>query len=79
MKLFILNKEKFNSAFCVENGFQKIIHQRAFKELKKKVESENSIPILLMPDMNAHSIVVFDFVSVSKDKQTFYYNFKGIL
>ena len=78
MKLFILNKEKLDSAFCHQDEHSKAVHQRAFNQLKKSIEAYKSIPLILKPELNVDAIAIFDFKSVSDDKETFYYEFKGI-
>jgi hypothetical protein len=78
MKLFILNKEKLDSAFCYQDEHSKTIHQRAFNQLKKSIEAYKSIPLFLKPDLDVDSIAVFEFVSVDKKKNVYFYEFNGI-
>jgi len=76
MKLFVLNKKKFD-LLNDDAEFLKTIHKRAFNELKNSIDAYQSIPLFLMPELNIDSIVVFEFVSVDKKNNIYFYEFKG--
>ena len=76
MKLFILNKKKFD-LLNDDPEFLKTIHQRAFNELKNSIDAYQSIPLFLNPDLNVDAVVVFEFISVDKKKEVYFYEFKG--
>lgn len=73
MKLFILNKEDFESVFAHEPELSKKIHRRAYNELKLSLDAYNSIPKMLTPNYDENGIVLFDFVSFKNE--TYFYSF----
>lgn len=72
MKLFITNKQYFESVF--ENlELTKQIHKKAFNELKNSIDLNNSIPLLLTPNYDDDGICLFDFINKKSD--IFFYEF----
>ena len=76
MKLFILNKKKFD-LLSDDPKFLKTIHQRAFNYLKNSIDAYKAIPLFLNTDLDVDSIAVFEFVSVDKKKDVYFYEFQG--
>lgn len=78
MKLFITNKKDFDNVFNdeINNRYKtsKEIHQEAFNILKKSLDINNSIPLLLMPSYKDDGVVLFDFVTKKEDVYFYEYN-----
>jgi hypothetical protein len=78
MKLFITNKEYFESIFDDFNSTSigsKSIHLSAYNTLFKSVELENSIPINLVIDYDENGVAIFDFITKKGD--IYFYTFNG--
>ena len=75
MKLFILNKAKFEATFAHDPELCKAIHRRAYNELKLSIDAYNSIPKMLTPNYDEEGIVLFDFVSIKND--VYFYEFNS--
>ena len=79
MKLFITNKEKFESDFPEYHQEQILpgskIHKKAYHELFNAV-TENSIPIVLMTDYDfCGGTILFDFQKRVND--VYFYEYTG--
>ena len=75
MKLFILNKAKFEATFYYDPELCKAIHRRAYNELKLSIDAYNSIPKMLTPNYDEEGIALFDFVSIKND--VYFYEFNS--
>jgi len=78
MKLFITNKEQFESVFDDFNSTSfgsRSIHLSAYNTLFKSIELENSIPITLMVNYDNDGIAIFDFITKKGD--IYFYTFNG--
>lgn len=71
MKLYILNKKEFEEAFSFNPELEKKIHIEAFNQLKKSIDVDLSIPLMLTPEFNDFSVCILHFVN-KKDNVYFY-------
>lgn len=70
MKLFILNKDHFESVFGKD--LSRTIHQRAYRELYNSL-AEYNIPLVLTPNYKEEGVAIFDFKSKKGD--IYFYEF----
>lgn len=78
MKLFIINKQEFEKEFDFLDSTSlssKDIHSRAYSQLLKSLEKNQSIPLMLTPDYDNDGVAVFDFLSKKGD--IYFYQFTG--
>ena len=74
MKLFITNKQEFESQFDFDPSLSRKVHIGAFNELRLSIASSNSIPLMLTPNYDHEGIVLFDFVSKKGDLYFYQFN-----
>jgi hypothetical protein len=78
MKLFITNKNEFESFFDSLNNdtfSTKVIHQDAYNKLFRSINIDNSIPLTLTPSYDEHGVVILDFQTKKDD--IYYYTYNG--
>lgn len=85
MKLFITNKSEFTNQFDDPSRFQNSfrenltssqIHQKAFNELKRSIDIDHSIPLMLFPPYDhGEGVCLFNFVN--KNQDIYYYEYTG--
>ncbi len=77
MKLFITNKRELDNQFPDDGNSRyqsaKAIHQEAFRELELSINTNNSIPLCLMPSYKEDGIVLLDFLNKKGD--VYFYEF----
>ena len=78
MKLFILKKDFFDEAMNNDKELSKLVHQRAWRKLNRILDTQKMIPFEFQVDLNIDAVAVFEFKSISKELDVFYYEFKGI-
>jgi hypothetical protein len=78
MKLFITNKNDFESIFDSLDSTTystKVIHQDAYNKLFRSINIDNSIPLTLTPSYDENGVVILDFQTKKDD--IYYYTYNG--
>jgi hypothetical protein len=78
MKLFITNKNDFESIFDSLDSTTystKVIHQDAYNKLFRSINIDNSIPLTLTPSYDEQGVAILDFQTKKDD--IYYYTFNG--
>ena len=77
MKLFIINKKDLDNMFPEDGNSRyqsaKQIHQEAYRELELSINTNNSIPLCLMPSFKEDGVVLLDFLNKKGD--VYFYEF----
>lgn len=82
MKLFITNKKEFENAFDyfdAQNFSSKEIHKHVYQQLLKYVNTENSIPMIILENIDLEGWKDAEFRFKGIKNEIYFYEFYQII